>query len=118
MEIEEGIASSSSSRREDFRRGLEEEFRFDLDLRLESIESSSSSSRRRILEDSEPTRDRPELDRPKLNMVPGEVGIWWFFLDYHRSFTLRSGPIVDFGFAEGVVEVWNRCRVTDLVANR
>lgn len=51
------------------------ELMFDLDLRLESVEASSSSSRRRVLEESEPIWDRPTLDRPKLNMVSGEMEI-------------------------------------------
>lgn len=87
--------TASSSRREDFRRGLEEEdVKLDLDLRLERVDSLSSSSRLLDFDISEPTRERPELDRPKLNMMTGEMGLRSCrTLDYHCLFTLQLGPL-------------------------
>lgn len=112
-------ASSSSSRREDFRRGFEEEVKLDLDLRLESVDSLSSSSRRfDLLDTSEPTRDRPELDRPKLNMMTGEMGN---SVEYPRlsSFVhVALVQVVRFRGKKVVTGVWGCCRVANLVADR
>ena len=52
------------------------------DLRLETVDSFSSSSLRFDLETSEPAFDRsPVLDRPKLNILADVGGV----LDYHLS---------------------------------
>ena len=81
-------ASSLSSRLDDFRRGLESEVvdGFARDLRREMIDSSSSSSRSRRLgfETSEPAFDRPELDRPKLNMIANGVLPLYIMVRYSR----------------------------------
>lgn len=79
-------ASSSSSRRDDLRLGLESEVvdEFARDLRREIVDSFSSSSLslslRLDFETSEPALDRPELDLPKLNMmaVSFSSAISWF----------------------------------------
>ena len=68
-------STSSSSRREDLRLGLESEVvdEFARVFRREMVDSFSSSSLSLSLlfdfETSEPALDRPELDRPKLNMM-------------------------------------------------
>lgn len=65
------MSSSSSPRRDNLRRGFARDVLESLrDFRLEIVDTlSSSSSLRFDFDTSEPAFDRPEPERPKLNIV-------------------------------------------------
>jgi len=112
------LSASSSSRRDDFRLGLDKEVVEALlrDFLREMVDSFSSSavSLRLGFETSEPAFDRPEPDRPKLNMMATSDTSG----GYHRSVWLRScGNLGIVVFRDRGTANYLR-RVANAVANR
>lgn len=110
---------SSSSRRDDFRLGLDSEVvdEFARVFLREMADSFSWSSLRLDLETSEPALDLPELDRPKLNMMATSLASGYIIVRSGRSRVEMSVFVSSGIVVQGSICVALR-RVANAVANR